>query len=77
LDVRVTPFDKVKLPPPVAPLKVSLRTSPTAVSTFTVIPNEFAINTSADVNVGNKLLAVPLGVVAHTSAALMFPPLRA
>jgi hypothetical protein len=56
---------------------VSLRTSATVVLTFTVIVNEFAINTSAFVNVGKRLLAVPAGAVAQTSAALMFPALRA
>jgi hypothetical protein len=75
--VKVTPALKLKEPPFVAPPVVSLRTSATVVLTFTVIANEFDINTSALVNVGNKLLAVPVGVVDQTSAALMLPALRA
>jgi hypothetical protein len=42
-----------------------------------VIIKELDINTSEAVNVGNKSLAVPVGVVAQTSVALMFPALRA
>jgi len=38
---------------------------------------EFAISTSPAVKDGKRLLAVPLGVVAQTSVALMFPALRA
>jgi hypothetical protein len=40
-----------------------------------VIVKEFAMSTSPEANV--TAAAVPLGVVAHTSAALMFPVLRA
>jgi hypothetical protein len=75
--VKVTPSDRVNAPPRVAPPVVSLRTSATVVLTLTVMAKLFDINTSEDVNVGNRLLAVPLGVVAHTSTALMFPALRA
>jgi hypothetical protein len=74
---KVTPALKLKEPPIVAPPVVSLRTSATVVLTFTVMANEFDINTSALVNVGKKLLAVPVGVVAQTSVALIFPALRA
>jgi hypothetical protein len=77
LAVRVTPLLKVNDPPFVAPPVVSLRTSATVALTLTVIAKLFAINTSEDVNDGNKSLAVPVGVVAQTSAALMFPALRA
>jgi hypothetical protein len=45
------------------------------VDTLTVTVNEFATSTSPDANVTAE--AVPLGVVAQTSAALMFPALRA
>ncbi len=75
--VNVIPLFNVNDPPAVALPVVSLRTSATVVFTFSVIVNELAIKTSAFVNVGNRLLAVPLGVVAQTSVAFTFPVLRA
>jgi hypothetical protein len=79
LALRVIPVDKVNDPPVVAPPVVSLRTSPVllprSVFTLTVMANEFAMSTSPLANVTTA--AVPLGVVAHTSAALMLPALRA
>jgi hypothetical protein len=75
--VRVTPSANEKLPPTVAPPVVSLRTSATVALTLTVMAKELAIKTSAFVNVGKRLLAVPVGAVAQTSAALMLPALRA
>jgi hypothetical protein len=45
------------------------------VDTLTVTVNEFAIKTSPEANV--TAAAVPLGVVAQTSAAFIFPDLRA
>jgi hypothetical protein len=76
--VSVTPLDKVNPPPAVALLALSLRTSPVAprlVETLTVMAKEFAMRTSPAANVTAE--AVPLGVVAQTSEALMFPALRA
>jgi hypothetical protein len=71
--VSVTPFDRVKPPPAVALLALSLRTSPTVVLTFTVMAKLFECSTSAVVNVLQTSDAVPVGVVAQTSVALMFP----
>jgi hypothetical protein len=76
-DVNVIPLLILNNPPVVAPPVVSLRISPTVVFTLSVMVNEFAIKTSEDVNVENTSTAVPLGVVAQTSAALMLPALRA
>jgi hypothetical protein len=77
LAVSVTLLESVKDPPAVAPPNVSLRTSPVPrlVETLTVIAKEFAMRTSPAANVTAE--AVPAGVVAQTSAALMFPALRA
>jgi hypothetical protein len=75
--VSVTPLAKLKVPPAVAPPVVSLRNSATVVLTLTVMVNEFAMRTSAFVNVGNKLLAAPVGVAAQTSTALISPAFRA
>ena len=78
LAVNVTPSERVNDPPAVAPPVVSLRTCPVpprSVDTLTVIVNPFAMRTSPLANV--TAAAVPLGVVAQTSAALMFPALRA
>jgi hypothetical protein len=78
LAVSVTPLESVNDPPAVAPPVVSLRTSPVAprlVETLTVMAKEFAIRTSPAANVTAD--AVPAGAVAQTSAALMFPALRA
>jgi hypothetical protein len=71
--VSVTLFDKVKPPPAVALLALSLRTSPTVVLTFTVMAKLFECRTSAVVNVLQTSDAVPVGVVAQTSVASMFP----
>jgi hypothetical protein len=76
--VSVTPLESVNEPPFVAPPVVSVRTSPVAprsVETLTVMANEFAMRTSPEANVTAD--AVPAGAVAQTSAALMFPALRA
>jgi hypothetical protein len=76
--VNVTPSDNANDPPAVAPLVASFRTCPVdprLVEIFTVMAKEFAMRTSPAANV--TAAAVPLGVVAHTSAALMFPALRA
>jgi LysM repeat protein len=76
--VSVTPLESVNPPPAVAPPNVLFRTSPVAprlVSTLTVMAKEFAMRTSPATNVTAP--AVPLGVVAQTSEALMFPALRA
>jgi hypothetical protein len=78
LAVRVILFSKVNEPPPVAPSVVSFLTAPVAprsVSTLTVMANEFAMRTSPAANVTAE--AVPLGVVAQTSVASMFPAFRA
>jgi hypothetical protein len=78
LEVSVTPFESVNDPPAVAPPVVSLRTSPLApraVETLIVTAKLFAMRTSPATNVTAP--AVPLGVVAQTSVALMFPALRA
>jgi hypothetical protein len=76
--VSVTPLESVNEPPFVAPFAVSILTSPVAprlVETLTVMANEFAMRTSPAANVTAD--AVPAGAVAQTSAALMFPALRA
>jgi hypothetical protein len=76
--VSVTPFDSVNEPPFVAPFAVSFLTSPVAprsVETLTVMAKELAMRTSPAANVTAD--AVPAGAVAQTSAALMFPALRA
>jgi hypothetical protein len=76
--VSVTPLERVNDPPAVAPPNVSFLTSPVAprvVETLTVMANEFAMRTSPAANVTAD--AVPAGAVAQTSAALMFPALRA
>jgi hypothetical protein len=76
--VNVTPSDNANDPPAVAPLVASFRTCPVEprlVETLTVIANELAMSTSPLANV--TAAAVPLGVVAQTSEALMFPALRA
>ena len=75
--VSVIPLDKSNEPPAVAVLALSLRTSPTVVLTFTVMEKLLECSTSALVNVPQTSLAVPVGVVAHTSVAFMFPALRA
>jgi hypothetical protein len=78
LDVSVTPADIVKEPPVVAPFALSVRicpVNPRSFETLTVMANEFAMRTSPLANV--TAAAVPLGAVAHTSAALMLPALRA
>jgi hypothetical protein len=76
--VSVTPLERVKEPPAVALFALSVRTSPVAprlVETLTVMANELAIRTSPATNVTAP--AVPPGVVAQTSVALMFPAFRA
>jgi hypothetical protein len=76
--VSVIPLFKTNEPPAVALLALSLRTSPVAprlMSTLTVIAKLLAMRTSPAANVTAE--AVPLGVVAHTSVALMLPALRA
>jgi hypothetical protein len=76
--VNVTPSDNANDPPAVAPLVASLRTCPVEprfVEIFTVMAKELAMRTSPLAKA--TAAAVPLGVVAHTSAALMFPALRA
>jgi hypothetical protein len=78
LAVSVTPLESVNEPPAVAPPVVSFRTwpaPPRSVETLTVMANEFAMRTSPAANVTAD--AVPAGAVAQTSAALMFPALRA
>ncbi len=77
LAVSVTPEDRMKNPPVVPPATASFRTAETVVFTFNVTVKVFATSTSDDVNVGNKSLAVPVGVVDQTSAAFTFPVLRA
>tara|TARA_R110000868_G_scaffold99473_1_gene273700 strand:- start:36 stop:473 length:438 start_codon:yes stop_codon:yes gene_type:complete len=72
---RVTPSDNAKVPPTVAPPVISLRTSATVVLILTVIAKLFAISTSPLAKV--TAAAVPVGVVAQTSDALIFPALRA
>jgi hypothetical protein len=76
--VSVIPLFSANDPPAVAPPVVSFLTSPVAprsVETLTVMTNELAMRTSPATNV--TAAAVPLGVVAQTSVALMFPALRA
>jgi len=76
--VNVTPSDNANPPPAVAPLVASLRTCPVEprfVEIFTVMTKELAIRTSPATNVTAE--AVPLGMVDQTSAAFMFPVLRA
>jgi hypothetical protein len=76
--VSVTPLESVNPPPAVALLALSVRTSPVAprlVETLTVIAKELAMRTSPLAKV--TAAAVPLGVVAQTSLALMFPAFRA
>ena len=78
--VSVTPLDRVNAPPAVAPPVVSLRTWPVLPrlqETLTVMAKLFAIRTSPAVKDGKRSPAVPLGVVAQTSVAFMFPALRA
>lgn len=77
LAVSDTPVEIVNEPPVVAPAVVSLRTSPVprSVFTLTVMTNEFAMSTSPDAKV--TAAAVPVGVVAQISDALIFPALRA
>jgi hypothetical protein len=71
--VSVIPLFKTNEPPAVALLALSLRTWPTVVLTFTVMEKLFECRTSAVVNVLQTSAAAPLGVVAQTSAASMFP----
>ncbi len=71
--VSVTPFDSVKLPPAVALLALSLRTVSTVVETLTVMAKLLLCSTSLLVKVDHTSAAVPLGVVAQTSVALMLP----
>jgi hypothetical protein len=73
LAVRVTPLDRVKFPPAVAELALSFLTVPTVVATLTVMAKLLECKTSALVKVDQTSAAVPLGVVAHTSVALMLP----
>ncbi len=56
-----------------AELALSFLTVPTVVSTLTVIAKLLECKTSALVKVDQTSAAVPLGVVAHTSVALMLP----
>jgi hypothetical protein len=72
LAVNVTPLDRVKDPPLVEEFPKFL-TSPTVVLTFTVMAKLFECRTSAVVNVLQTSDAVPVGVVAQTSVASMFP----
>jgi hypothetical protein len=76
--VNVTPSDNANDPPAVAPLVASFRTCPVEprfVEIFTVMAKELAMRTSPATNVTAD--AVPAGAVAQTSAAFMFPALRA
>jgi hypothetical protein len=73
LVVSVIPLDNVKLPPAVALLALSFRTSATVALTLTVTAKLLLCSTSVLVKVENTSAAVPLGVVAQTSVALMLP----
>jgi hypothetical protein len=73
LPVSVTPLDSVKVPPAVALLALSFRTSPTVVETLTVTAKLLLCSTSLLVNVDHTSAAEPVGVVAQTSVALMLP----
>jgi hypothetical protein len=75
--VRITPLLKAKFPPAVAPPVLSFLTSATVVFTLRVTVKLFDISVSALVNDGNRSLAVPPCVVAHTSVAFTLPALRA
>jgi hypothetical protein len=72
LAVSVTPLDNVKLPPAVALLALSFRTSATVALTLTVTAKLLLCSTSLLVKVENTSAAEPPAVVAQMSAALMF-----
>jgi hypothetical protein len=72
LAVSVIPFCKANDPPLVALLALSFRTSPTVVSTLTVMAKLLECSTSLLVKVDHTSAAEPVGVVAQTSVAFMF-----
>jgi hypothetical protein len=71
--VSVTPLDNVNEPPAVALFALSFRTVATVVETLTVMAKLLACSTSLLVKIDHTSAAVPLGVVAQTSVALMLP----
>jgi hypothetical protein len=73
LAVKVIPLFSEKLPPFVALLALSFRTSATVVLTLTVMAKLLECSTSVALKVDHTSAAVPLGVVAQTSVALMLP----
>ena len=72
LAVSVIPFCKANDPPLVALFALSFRTSPTVVSTLTVMAKLLECSTSLLVKVDHTSAADPAGVVAQTSVAFMF-----